>query len=253
MLRYDPTRKDHTKYLAQAQTKRKAVVDVESNPKRSKVQSEPAEEVEVSKEQFYKVSSRLAASLQRQEAGEFSLLSMFGSVVPETPAKTNKAEYRETLLATKAQKAIEDMTNPFNCESSDGEEQEQQKVPQQAAVAAKTSRSQHSNNAKASGKKGTAVWHESFFIFGADDERLKGKKIEAVYVLDVLANLFDVSEGATFFNPTEYLNENDEIAVENRQKEMRNIIKKKIKRSIKSALPHGAKPNKRFRKFVRHL
>lgn len=170
MLRYDPTKKDHTKYLAQAQTKRKAVVDVvESNPKRSKVQSDQAEEVEVSKEQFYKVSSKLAASLQRHEAGEFSLLSMFGSVVPETPAKPNKAEYRETLLATKAQKAIEDMTNPFGYESSDGEEQEQQKVPQQAKVA------RHPNNAKASGKKGTAVWHESFFIFGADDERLKGK------------------------------------------------------------------------------
>lgn len=173
MLRYDPTKKDHTKYLAQAQPKRKAVVNVESNPKRSK-QSVPAEEVEVSKEQFYKVSSSLAASLQRHEPGEFSLLSMFGSVVPEKQAKGNKAEYRETLLATKAQKAIEDMTNPFNYESSDGEET--QKVPQQSAVAAKASRPQHPNNAKASGKKGTAVWHETFFIFGADDERLKGKK-----------------------------------------------------------------------------
>lgn len=66
-------------------------------------------------------------------------------------------------------------------------------------------------------------------------------------------NFRNVLEGATFFRPTEHPNENDEIAVENQQKEMRNIIKKKIKRSIKSALPHGAKPNKRFRKFVRNL
>lgn len=45
----------------------------------------------------------------------------------------------------------------------------------------------------------------------------------------------------------------DELQLENKQKEMRNILKKKVKRSIKSALPHGAKPNKRFRKFVRNL
>lgn len=45
----------------------------------------------------------------------------------------------------------------------------------------------------------------------------------------------------------------NELDVDNRQKEMRNILKKKVKRSIKSALPHGAKPNKRFRKFVRNL
>lgn len=59
------------------------------------------------------------------------------------------------------------------------------------------------------------------------------------------------AEGIKFFMPVEL--PTNELDVENRQKEMRNILKKKVKRSIKSALPHGAKPNKRFRKFVRHL
>lgn len=45
----------------------------------------------------------------------------------------------------------------------------------------------------------------------------------------------------------------NELDLENRQKEMRHVLKKKVKRSIKSALPHGAKPNRGFRKFVRHL
>lgn len=45
----------------------------------------------------------------------------------------------------------------------------------------------------------------------------------------------------------------NELDQENRQKEMRHVLKKKVKRSIKSALPHGAKPNRGFRKFVRHL
>lgn len=61
------------------------------------------------------------------------------------------------------------------------------------------------------------------------------------------------TDGLAFFKPIVEYDDQDEYAIQNRQKEMRNIIKKKISRSIKSALPHGAKPNKHFRKFVRNL
>lgn len=47
--------------------------------------------------------------------------------------------------------------------------------------------------------------------------------------------------------------EEDERDLRHKQQEMRNIIKKKIKRSIKSKLPHGAKPNRHFRRFTRNL
>lgn len=65
--------------------------------------------------------------------------------------------------------------------------------------------------------------------------------------------IFVSAEGLAFFQPSASTEPERELDLENKQKEMRNILKKKVRRSIKDALPHGAKPNKRFRKFVRHL
>lgn len=178
MLRYDPTKTDHTKFV---QNKRKLPASAEeSNKKRSK-QNEAASEVtesattiqetvQVSKDQFYRVSSNLTLSLQRNNPGEFSLLSMFGRPEAAEPAKQsmNTKAYKETLLATKAQKSIADMSHPFSYESSDAEDGDDGKDAA-AAVKPVVAKKVETKN----GKK-TAVWHESFFIFARDDARFVG-------------------------------------------------------------------------------
>lgn len=243
MLRYDPTKQDHTKYLATG-AKRKAPDGADGKAKKSKQSAAAngdaadAEEAaaerpafEVSKEQFYKVNKSLLKS-SAEDGGAFSLLSMFGTANADTNSavSTKNAAYRETLLATSAtQKTLEDMTNPFKYDTSDDEQQvpDAQKTKQQKSAPALAA-------GKVAAKKSTtAVYHEPFFMLSVDDERLK--------------------EALAFYQSVESAPLVDEIALENRQKEMRNVLKKKVKRSIRSALPHGAKPNKRFRKFVRHL
>lgn len=167
MLRYDPTKTDHTKFV---QNKRKLPTEELSNKKnkRAKQQHETKEqnatEATVSKDQFYKVSSNLTSSLQR-DAGDFSLLTMFGRADAQPVEQSTKA-YKETLLATKAQKSIADMTNPFSYES-DGEE-----VEIDGGVVKAVPTTTPKVDAK-NGKK-NAVWHESFFIFSRDDARLIG-------------------------------------------------------------------------------
>lgn len=178
MLRYDPTKQDHTKYVAQGKRRAGADDGVDNNKaKKAKrgaaaaVEEEPARiECAVSKEQFYKVNTNLN-SLTGSGAG-FSLLSMFGTAEPTTIAKNTA--YRETLLtANSTQKQIDDMTNPFKYDESDDE----QEVPN---AAQKSKESEAAGKKAAVGKvlpkKGTsAVWHETFFILDAEDERMKGE------------------------------------------------------------------------------
>lgn len=272
MLRYDPTKQDHTKYLAKG--KRKQQIEIEEvNSKKSKVNDDPANDVEVSKEQFYKVNTNLTSTLlQNQNNGtEFSLLSMFGTTLPTAPAET-KSAYRENLLATNTQKQIADMTNPFSYDSSDDDGNEERKsntkIPESSNKKSLEQNKQRdgSNKSKTINSKTAKVWQESFFIFSNEDDRLKGKYYFIFYSLSSsicfhLTLFFlrhSLLEGENFFIPISKVNgdamdDDDEYLRENKQKEMRNILKKKVKRSIKSALPHGAKPTKRFRKFVRHL
>lgn len=177
MLRYDPTKQDHTKYLAQGK-RRADDGGNEGKAKKSKqnaaaaaAEEAPARsEFEVSKEKFYKVNTNLN-SLTGGGAG-FSLLSMFGTAEPTTIGKN--AAYRETLLtANNAQRQIDDMTNPFKYDESEDEQvvpNPAQKLKTEADATAKKAAV-----GKVMPKKGTtAVWHETFFILDAEDERMKG-------------------------------------------------------------------------------
>lgn len=178
MLRYDPTKQDHSKYLAPAKRKPDPANNADDKSKRSKNDEdyeEPAAPMEVSKEQFYKVNKDLSSSLWQggaQSGGSFSLLSMFGTAT-ETP-QSCKPAYRETLIgSTGTQRAIEDMTNPFKYDSSDDD----QEVPAKSTKKTGAKPSEPLANGKVIPKSGTKVWHETFFILGRDDERLKGKYI----------------------------------------------------------------------------
>lgn len=181
MLRYDPTKQDHTKYLAQNKRKQESI-NINGDSTSSSKKTKPDEidinnqtpAVEVSKDQFYKVNKNLSTSLW-QENGQFSLLSMFGTATNDSSQNGLKSAYRENIISqNNTQKTIEDMTNPFKYDSSDDEQEVPEKKKHDKAVAAKKPNETAGGNGKVLSKNGTAVWHETFFITSPDDDRMKG-------------------------------------------------------------------------------
>lgn len=65
----------------------------------------------------------------------------------------------------------------------------------------------------------------------------------------------NLSEGLSLFNPPEGTTEevNGNGYNDTQRKELKNIVKRKIKKTIQNALPKHAKPNKRFRQFAKKL
>lgn len=61
-----------------------------------------------------------------------------------------------------------------------------------------------------------------------------------------------ISEGIAFFVPADEDEQPHEID-ETKKQELRNIVKRKIKKSVKNALPRHVKPNKRFKRFAKNL
>lgn len=59
--------------------------------------------------------------------------------------------------------------------------------------------------------------------------------------------MFKAPEGAN--NDDTNKNEYDDA----QRQELKNIVKRKIKKSIQNALPRNAKPNKRFKRFAKNL
>lgn len=80
--------------------------------------------------------------------------------------------------------------------------------------------------------------------------------------IDILERFFDrfvnsslicflnFTEGLTLFLAPERPPEDDQERASKRQ-ELRNIVKKKIKKSVRNALPRHAKPNKRFKRMAK--
>lgn len=61
-----------------------------------------------------------------------------------------------------------------------------------------------------------------------------------------------ISEGIAFFLRADDGEQPHEID-ETKKQELRNIVKRKIKKSVKNALPRHVKPNKRFQRFTKNL
>lgn len=163
MLRFDPTRADHSKFVEPTVKKRKAKVNIkdESESKRMKTEGEYDDvEVEpnappVSMNQFYEVRGDLKKSMG---GGGFSLLSMFNrSDNADTTTATEKP-YEEKLIAKNGVKFLADF-DPFKYDSS-GDEADDKKHSAQSNA---------DNDTKSLGIK-----HESFFIFSSADERFAG-------------------------------------------------------------------------------
>lgn len=72
----------------------------------------------------------------------------------------------------------------------------------------------------------------------------------------ILNGFIDFTEGLTMFkkpdgdnNENSNANEFDDV----QRQELKNIVKRKMKKSIQNALPRNAKPNKRFKRFAKNL
>lgn len=239
--RYDPTKQEHVKFLATNQKKRTTNDNATNGP-------DEATGVEVSKEQFYKVSGDLTSSLWSKSTG-FSLLSMFGRMDEEPSGDKAPVDVYKVTPLSKGQstKLANDMTNPFEFDSSDDEQQLAVGKVQKPDAKPKKSDTKSNKSAK--------LWQENFF-FAKNDDRLKGRemggRVSFLTPVGLIISFVLFTDGLTFFMPTTADAVGDDEQ-RHKQQEMRNIIKKKIKRSIKSKLPHGAKPNRHFRRFTRNL
>lgn len=164
MLRFDPQQPDHAKFLAPVETK------PESNKKSKKKTKDKQEEinkqepeldvpkVEVSKEQFYKVSETLKEAIAQPTT--FSLRSLFGNNDNDGPQEKN-VDYA-TIETPKEKKKVKhplDPTekNPFVYDSSDSDTEEPEKEKQIEVPPTTESK---------------ATWKENLF-FSESDPRLK--------------------------------------------------------------------------------
>lgn len=169
MLRFDPTRAEHTKFVEPKVKKRKAKANNEPESKRLKADNDYEQEEEaepqdneppVSMEHFYEVRGDLKKSMG---SGGFSLLSMFNRPVESAETSTSEKPYEEKLLSKTGVKFLADF-DPFKCESS-GDEADDDGHKTKSSVEAV---------AEGDGHK-SALKYETFFVFTPDDERVSGK------------------------------------------------------------------------------
>lgn len=157
MLRYDPSKKEHMKYLDLVKGDEMDVDDDSANPK--------SQTYEVSDEKFYEVSENLAQSLQQKsESKPFSIFEMLG-VHHEEPEEEKKPE--EEKLLTKLP-ALHLGQARFKYDSSDtDEEAEKRKAERKKKIVHKKS--------KGGKYSKSGVWRHNFFVADGD-ERLKGER-----------------------------------------------------------------------------
>lgn len=168
MLRFDPTRAEHTKFVEPKGKKRPKIKDIdEPESKRSKTApdlEQEFDEVPVSMEHFYEVRGDLKKSMG---SSGFSLLSMFNRPSDNEPnleSKTsNDKPYEEKLIAKNSVKFLADF-DPFKYDSS-GDEADDDK----RRKTSQTTLGEKSNE--------NGLQHESFFILSSTDARLSGELI----------------------------------------------------------------------------
>lgn len=169
MLRFDPTRAEHTKFVEPKVKKRKIKANInEPETKRQKIDPDNREEEQsmepvndeppVSMEHFYEVRGDLKKSLG---SGGFSLLSMFNRPADDddnagTAVAAAEKPYEEKSINKNGVKFLADF-DPFKYDSS-GDEVDDDKSKN---IAVKTKKSD--------------MKFESFFQLSSTDERLSGK------------------------------------------------------------------------------
>ncbi|XP_053615004.1 probable RNA-binding protein CG14230 [Plodia interpunctella] len=165
MLRFDPSQPEHAKYLApkeemnqESLKKPKKKKMTEKSIKETDQQEQEENKVEVSKEQFYKVSDALKEAIAQPST--FSLRSLFGTSEPDE--KEHNANY-VPIKPSKEKKVKNPLEpgekNPFVYDSSDSEEELESKETKTDEPILSTAETK-------------SVWKENLF-FSDIDNRLK--------------------------------------------------------------------------------
>lgn len=168
MLRFDPSKKDHLKYLDLVKGD-EVVDDMEC----AESLREKTDEYEVGEEKFYEVSSTLAQSLQQKaESKPFSIFEMLGVNHEDEPEEEHKPEEPKPLtkLPTFHVNQVK-----FKYDSSDTDEE---------AEASKQVRKKKplQKNSKGGKYSKSGVWRHNFFVADGD-ERLKGNSVDNARVI----------------------------------------------------------------------
>ncbi|XP_039758919.1 probable RNA-binding protein CG14230 [Pararge aegeria] len=164
MLRFDPTQPDHAKYLApvtaEEHTKKsKKKKSKENKDAEIKEPERVVEKVEVSKEQFYKISDTLKDHNTKTQSTTFSLRSLFSKEDDNHQDGETEEDYipLQTKKDTKVKNPLDPgEKNPFVYDSSESESEEDEKDTKPAP---------ETNEIK-------TVWKEKLFL-SLNDHRLK--------------------------------------------------------------------------------
>lgn len=213
MLRFDPSKKEHLKYLDLVKGD-EAADDFDNDDTHNSKQ-----DFEVSEEKFYEVSESLAQSLQQKsESKPFSIFEMLGVNHEDEPEEENKPR-EEVKLSTKFPPAH---LNPvkFRYDSSDtDEEAEKSKAMKKKKVLQKKSKG---------GKYSKAgVWRHNFFVADGD-ERLKGKAIEYLVLLMPNQHFPFISEAFAFIKKSDNMPTD---VFDAKRKQLKQVIKSKIRKA----------------------
>ncbi|CAG9563942.1 unnamed protein product [Danaus chrysippus] len=196
MLRFDPSQPEHAKYLApvtekpeQTKKSKKKKKDIEVVEEQPKETENVVEKVEVSKEQFYKITDDLKEAITQPQ--EFSLRSLFAK--DDVQNEENEDEDKYIPLQTKKKDKVKnplepDEKNPFVYDSSDSENEEE---------VLKTTE----ENDESKKQETKTVWRENLF-FTNSDYRLK--------------------DGLLFFTKPQ------ETEVQKDRRELKSLMKKRI-------------------------
>lgn len=197
MTRFDPSREDHNAFLVNSTNKTNGAFPDKDSKKKKKAEmlkeKPKIEEIEVSKETYYKISDNITDIFKPSTEG-FSLLSMFGA--GEDQDATKSSSYQEILQSTASKK---NERNPFRYDSSDSED-EIADLPTKESIMTRKKNQQDKNE----------IAHETLFLID-DDPRLL--------------------EGALFFRVVE--KGEDAPDLDDCRRDLKKIVKKQMIRSYK--------------------
>lgn len=159
MLRFDPSREDHSKYIIDKSNQTK--LKEKTNTKKINKPVENVEELaeSVSKEKFYNISKNIANSIRNHNTG-FSLLSMFGRT-NETSDQNNRMEDDSPIQMNNfspLKLPLNDTDGNFKYDSSDTEDEIE---------------STEVKKAKQTNRKGADVFTETVFL-KESESRIEG-------------------------------------------------------------------------------
>lgn len=159
MLRFDPSKKEHLKYLD-------LVKGDEVDEEIDYEDSQNKQDFEVGEEKFYKVSENLAQSLQNKtESKPFSIFEMLGVNHEDEPEEEKQPQEEVKLLRKLPTFNLNPVKFRYDSSDTDEEAEKSKAARKKKVVQKKTKGGKYSKS---------GVWRHNFFVTDGD-ERLKGE------------------------------------------------------------------------------